>query len=292
MAVTQIWCRLTLSALPLIVGACAGPEYRAPLPTSPTTVSLPAPMARPAPPDVLPALAPEDPVKATFAALSDGLVKPRREWFKGVTYMPPYHPNHSYLVYIPEGNSTAFQFSAGEKPQPATCSDGGMILSQSWSSMGVGASKSWVWTVKSKMTAPRQDCTVTTNRGIYSIVVQPTTKTHTSKVRWSDPYGFLSEADPETPDICTPADVNYTLAGDDGAFGLRVGDVSNDGSHTCIRFPQSAAFDLPAVWLIEGESERPATPSMINGAYLIDGVPPIIELRTDNATIRIERAVQ
>jgi hypothetical protein len=29
---------------------------------------------------------------------------------------------------------------------------------------------------------------------------------------------------------------------------------------------------------------------MIDGAYLIDGVPPVIELRTDTATLRIERA--
>lgn len=284
--------RLTAVGLPLLLAACAGPEYRPPLPTLPTAASLPAPVVRRAPPDTLPVMAAEDPVKATFAALSDGLVKPRREWFKGVTYTPPYHPNHSYLVYIPEGNSTVFMFGPGEKPQPALCSDGGAILSQAWSSMGVGPSKSWVWTVKAKMTAPRQDCTVTTNRGIYSVVIQPTTKTHTSKVRWSDPYGFLTEADPETPDVCTKADVNYTLAGNEGAFGLRVGDVSNDGNHTCIQFPQSAAFDLPAVWLIEGESERPATPSTIDGAYVIDGVPPVIELRTDNATIRIERAVQ
>ena len=248
MRLTQIRRQTTVAALALVVSGCADQEYRPPLPTLPTSVSLPAPVARRLPPETLPDMAPEDPVKATFAALRDGVVKPRREWFKGVTYMPPYHPNHSYLVYVPEGNSTTFLFSAGEKPQPATCSDGGMILSQSWSSMGVGASKSWVWTVKAKMTAPRQDCTVTTNRGIYSVVIQPTTKTHTSKVRWSDPYSFLSEADPETPDICTPADTNYTLHGDDGAFGLRVGDVSNDGNHTCIRFPQSAAFSLPAVW--------------------------------------------
>lgn len=278
--------------LPLIVGACAGPEYRAPLPTLPTVATLPAPVAvRPAPPEVLPALPPEDPVKATMAALVDGIVKPRREWFRGATYMPPYHPNHNYLVYTPEGNTTNFVFSQGEKPREATCSDGGEILSLTWSSMGVGATKSWVLKAKAKMTAPRQDCTITTTRGIYGVVIQPTTKTHTSKVQWSDPYSFLSEADPEAPDLCAKADTNYAMFGDEGAFGLRPGDVSNDGTHTCIRFPQSAAIDLPAVWLIEGGNERPASPSMIDNAYLIDGVPPVIELRTDTATIRIERAM-
>jgi type IV secretory pathway VirB9-like protein len=282
--------RAAVLLLPLFAAACAGPQYRPPLPTLPSSASLPARPVRPPPPDTLPRLAPEDPVKASFAALSEGLVKPRREWFKGVTYMPPYHPNHSYLVYIPEGGVSTFQFSPGEKPQPATCADGGVILSQSWSSLGVGPSKSWVWSVKARMTAPRQDCTVTTNRGIYSVVIQPTTRTHTSRVRWSDPYGFLSEADPDTPELCARTDINYRLAGDEGAFGLRPGDVSNDGSHTCIRFPQSAGFDLPAVWLVEGDNERPASPAMIDGAYLIDGVPPVIELRTDAATLRIERA--
>jgi type IV secretory pathway VirB9-like protein len=206
--------------------------------------------------------------------------------------MPPYHPNHSYLVYTPEGNSTAFLFGKGEKPQSSmvTCDDGGTILDPSWSSMGVGSSKSYVLTIKAKMTAPRQGCLITTNRGIYSIVIQPTTRTHITKVAWSDPYGFLSEPDPETPDVCGGGDLNYTMAGDPGAFGIRMGDVSNDGSHTCIRFPQSAAFDVPAVWLVEGDNERPASPAMIDNAYVIDGVPPVIELRTDNATLRIERA--
>lgn len=276
----------------LLVAGCAPSHYEPPLPTLPSSTTLPAtPIAavRPPPPETLPLLPPEDPIKATFAALSDGLVKPRRAWFKGVTYMPPYHPNHSYLIYIPEGDSSVFQFGPGETPKPATCPDGGTILDESWSSVGVGPTKSWIWTVKVKMTAPRLQCTVTTNRGIYTVVVQPTTKAHISKVQFADPYGFLSEADPETPEICPKADINYLLSGNEGAFGLRPGDISNDGKHTCIRFPQSAAIDLPAAWLVEGESQRPASPATIDGAYVIDGVPPVIELRTDTATLRIER---
>src|SRR4051794_16250794 len=102
--------------------------------------------------------------------------------------MPPYHPNHAYLVYIPEGGTSIFEFSAGETPKPASCSDSsGNILSQTWTSMGVGPGKTWVWKLKVAMTAPMQDCTVTTNRGIYSIFIQTTTKTHTAKIRWSDP---------------------------------------------------------------------------------------------------------
>jgi hypothetical protein len=285
--------RAAVLLLPLLAAGCASSHrYEAPLPTLPSSVSLPAPPTRLPPPDTLPKLAPEDPIKATVGALADGLVKPRKEWFKGVTYMPPYHPNHSYLIYIPEGGVSNFEFSPGEAVKPATCGDGGTILSQSYTSMGTGPSKKWVWQVKAKMTAPRQDCTITTNRGIYSVVVQTTTKAHTRTIRWSDPYEFLSAVDPHnagTDLICQKADINYSLNGDPGAFGLRPGDVSNDGMHTCIQFPQSAGFDIPAICLIEGDQERPASPSMINGAYLLDGVPPVIELRTDNATLRIER---
>lgn len=283
--------RTTLLASLLMAGCASQPEYKPPLPTLPSSASLPAPVAiRPPPPDVLPQLPAEDPVKASFAALREGMIKPRREWFKGVTYSPPYHPNHSYLIYVPEGDSTVVQFSPGEQPEPATCPDGGQILSESWSSIGQEPRKSWLWTVKVKMTAPRMQCTITTNRGPYIIVIQPTTKTHTSKVRFSDPYGFLEEADPTTPEICPKQDINYVLTGNEGAFGLRPGDISNNGKHTCIRFPQSAAFDLPAAWLVEGEQQRPASPATIDGAYVIDGVPPVIELRTDSATLRIERA--
>lgn len=279
--------------LPLIAG-CASSKYEAPLPTLPSaSLQLPRAPARPPLPDTLPKLPAEDPVKAIAGATKDGLVKPRREWFKGLTYMPPYHPNHGYLVYIPFGLSSTFEFSPGEKPQDATCSDSsGNIIAPSWSSMGVGAGKKWVFQVKVTMEPPfpRQDCTVLTTRGIYSIYVQGTRSTHTAKVRWSDPYGVLSEADPEAPEPCAQADIDYALSGDPGAFGLRPGDVSNDGRHTCLRFPQSAGFDLPSVWLIEGDQERPASPTMIDGAYRIDGVPRVIELRTDNATLRIERA--
>jgi hypothetical protein len=286
--------RTAVLMMPLLAGGCASSHYEAPLPTLPSaSTHLPAPPARPPLPDTLPKLAPEDPIKATVGALADGLVKPRREWFKGLTYMPPYHPNHGYLVYIPVGRSTSLEFSPGEKPQEATCSDSsGKILAPSWSSMGVGPSRKWVFQVKVTMEPPfpRQDCTISTSRGIYTIFIQGTSSTHTAKVRWSDPYGLLSEADPDAPEICEKRDINYSLNGDPGAFGLRPGDIGNDGVHTCIQFPQTAGFDLPAVWLIEGDQERPASPTMIDGAYLIDGVPPVIELRTDNATLRIERA--
>ena len=93
----------------------------------------------------------------------------------------------------------------------------------------------------------------------------------------------------ESRPVCQGTDINYRITGDLCAFGLTSTSISNDGAHTCIRFPPSAAFDLPAAWLVEGDSERPASPSTVNGAYLIDGVPPVIELRTDNATLRIER---
>jgi hypothetical protein len=278
-------------ALPLLAGACASSRYEPPLPTLPSPQRLPAPPAAGIePPDTLPDLPPEDPVRAASGALTKGLVKPRREWFKGVAYAPPYHPNHAYLVYIPEGGKTSFQFGRREIPQVATCQDGGVILSTAWTQTGGGATESWVLDVKAKMRAPRQTCSITTSRGVYVVVVQTTASTHTMIVRWSDPYGFLApdNALPSAP-VCAGTDINYRMTGDPGAFGLTPGGVSNDGAHTCIRFPPSAAFDLPAAWLVEGDRERPASPATINGAYLIDGVPPIIELRTDTATLRIER---
>lgn len=286
--------RKMVLALPLLAGACATqPEYRAPLPALPTTVSLPVPVVRQVPPEVLPELPKEDPIRATLAAGRQGIVSPHSEWFRGATYAPPYHPNHTYLVYTPEGQSTVFMFMAGEKPvsDGTSCDDAGQLLSPTWTSMGVGADRRYVLKIKTKVAGPRLGCTITTNAGLYEVAVVSQTKARTSRVQWSDPYHFLSEPDTDAPDICTAADMNYTLSGDPGAFGIRLGDVSNDGSHTCIRFPQSAAFDLPSVFLIEGDQERPASPSMIDGAYVIDGVPPIIELRSDNATIRLERAI-
>ena len=290
MAVT----RKIVLGVPLLLAACASqPEYQPPLPTLPTSVSMPVPVVRQAPPDVLPEMPKEDPVKATMAAAGEGIVKPRKDWFKGIVYKPPYHPHHSYLVYTPEGNTTVFMFQPGEKPQQdgASCDDGGQLIDANWSSMGNGAGRSYVMKLKVKVSDVRRECTITTNAGIYSVIVQSMTKAHTRRVSWSDPYHFLSEPDEEAPDICGGGDMNYTLEGDPGAFGIRLGDITNNGNHTCIRFPQSAAFDLPTVFLIEGDQERPASPSMIDGAWVIDGVPPIIELRSDTATIRIQRAV-
>ena len=250
-----------------------------------------------APPDTLPELPKEDPIKAAASAMSKGLVTPRKEWFKGLTYMPPYHPNHGYVVYIPEGQKTSFVFGKREIPESALC-EGVMpegsempgIMSTAWTQQGSGASESYVLDIKVKMTAPRQKCSITTNRGVYIVIVQPTTSTHTMKVQWSDPYNFLAgDNGVKSAPICQGSDVNYRVTGDLGAFGLTSNSITNDGAQTCIRFPPSAAFDLPAAWLVEGDTERPASPATINGAYLIDGVPPVIELRTDNATLRIER---
>ena len=281
--------RTAILALPLFAGACAS-SYEPPLPTLPSPQQLPALPVAGQPPDMLPDLPKEDPIKASSGAMAKGLVKPRHEWFKGVTYAPPYHPNHAYLVYIPEGGKTSFQFGKREIPQVANCQDGGVILSTVWTQTGSGASESWVLDIKAKVRAPRQTCSITTSRGIYVVVVQPTTSTHTMIVRWSDPYEFLAPDGglPSAP-VCQGTDINYRISGDLGAFGLTSSSISNDGAHTCIRFPPSAAFDLPAAWLVEGDQERPASPSTINGAYLIDGVPPVIELRTDTAAIRIER---
>src|SRR5690242_16167702 len=45
--------------------------------------------------------------------------------------------------------------------------DGGVILSTVWTQTGAGASESWVLDIKAKMQAPRQTCSITTNRGVY-----------------------------------------------------------------------------------------------------------------------------
>jgi hypothetical protein len=123
----------------------------------------------------------------------------------------------------------------------------------------------------------------------YHVVVRTTTVTHHQLVRFSDPYGFLSDGDPEAMELCAGTDRDYALSGDVGAFGIDVSAVSNDGAHTCVRMPPNAGYDLPAVWLIDGDNKRPASPSLINGALMIDGVPRTMELRTDTVTLRIER---
>ena len=242
----------------------------------------------------------EDPIKATAAAMATGLVTPHSQWNKGLTYAPPYHPNHGYLIYTPEGRSTSLMFRKREIPLEGSCEgqvpvdmqtpENPGIIDATWRNQGSGASESWIFDIRVKMTAPRQTCTITTNMGIYTVVVQPTTKTHTQRVEWSDPYSLLAPDNGiQSAPICRGSDVNYRVTGNIGAFGITSGSISNDGAHTCIKFPPSAGFDFPAAWLIEGENERPASPATINGAYLIDGVPPVIELRTDTATLRIER---
>ena len=290
--------RTTVLALPLVMGACAS-SYEPPLPTLPSPQQLPEPPRMVvAPPDTLPDLPAEDPIKAAVAAAKKGLVKPRRDWFKGLTYMPHYHPNHGYLLFIAEGSATSLEFMKREVNGKMTCPDGGVILSPSWTQVGGGASESWILQVKAKMQAEGNKqirCEITTNRAPsgYTVVFQTVpigSPAHISKVRWADPYNFLAaDNGVQSAPICQGTDGNYRITGNLGAFGLTSGSISNDGAHTCIRFPPSAAFDLPAAWLVEGDQERPASPSTINGAYLIDGVPPVIELRTDNATIRIER---
>ena len=288
--------RTTVLALPLVMGACAS-SYEPPLPTLPSPQQLPEPPRMVvAVPDTLPEMPTEDPVRAAISASKTGLIKPRKDWFKGLTYAPPYHPNHGYVVYVAEGGMSKVELMKREIPQTTTCPDGGVILSQVWTSMGAGATESWILQTKAKMQAEgnRQiHCTVVTNRGAYNIVFQTVavgSPAHVSTVRFSDPYNLLApDNGVQSSPICQGTDGNYRITGNLGAFGLTSGSISNDGAHTCIRFPPSAAFDLPAAWLVEGDQERPASPSTINGAYLIDGVPPVIELRTDNATIRIER---
>jgi hypothetical protein len=285
-------------ALPFLAGACASSGYEPPLPTLPSPAHAPPPVVPVvvAPPETLPDLPPEDPVKAASAALRGGLVKPRREWFKGLAYVPPYHPNHGYLVYVAEGSQTNLQFGKREIPETATCQDAGVILSVAWTQTGSGASESWMLQAKAKVQGEGNGqirCSVTTNRGPYTVFFKTmpvSSPAHIATVRWSDPYDFLApDNGVKSAPVCAGTDGNYRLTGDLGAFGLTPGRVTNDGAHTCLRFPPSAAFDLPAAWLVEGDAERPASPQTINGAYLIDGVPPVIELRTDHATIRIER---
>src|SRR5690242_19662814 len=113
-----------------------------------------------------------------------------------------------------------------------------MSLSDCWFCLfeGVGINSqnggvilSTVWT---------QTCSITTNRGVYIVVVQVTAGTHTMIVRWSDPYGFLAPDNglPSAP-VCQGTDGNYRTTGDLGAFGLTSSSISNDGAQTCIRFP-------------------------------------------------------
>lgn len=288
-------------ALPFLAGACASSSFEPPLPTLPSPQQLPPPpvaQGAGAVPDALPELPPENPVRAAAAAQSSGEKSPRREWYKGVTYAPPYHFNNAYLVYVAEGETMGVRFRPREIPSPVVCSDGGVILSTAWTQSGEGATETWTLDIKARMRAGgngRVRCRVATNfapRGYFLNVktVAAGSAHHVQAVEWTDPYELLSTANfVESRPVCRGTDGNYRISGDLGAFGLTSSSISNDGAQTCIRFPPTAAFDLPAAWLVEGESERPASPSTINGAYLIDGVPPVIELRTDNATLRIER---
>lgn len=289
-------------ALPFLAGACASSGHEPPLPTLPSPAHLPpvpVPVVIPDPvPDALPDLPPENPVRAAVAAQAKGVVTPRREWFKGVSYAPPYHPNNSYLVYVAEGEAVSVRFRPREVPSPVVCSDGGVILSTAWTQSGAGPTETWTLDVKARMRAGgdgRVRCRVATNfaeRG-YSLTLKTVpvgSRHHMQAVEWSDPYKILSTSRTvESRPVCQGSDGNYRVTGDLGAFGLSSSSISNDGAQTCIRFPPSASFDLPAAWLVEGDAERPASPQTINGSYLIDGVPPVIELRTDHATLRIER---
>lgn len=281
--------------LSLAAGACV-PAYQPPLRTLPSPQQLPPPPMTALPPDTLPALPPENPLRAASSALKAGLVTPRKAWFKGLAYVPPYHPNHGYLVYAAEGMQTNLEFARREIPLTATCQDGGVIVSLAWTQTGSGASEAWILQAKPRMIADGNGlvrCSITTSRGPYTVFLKTMpagSPAHIATVRWDDPYGFLApDNGAQSAPVCRGSDVNYRVTGDLGAFGLTSASVSNDGAQTCIRFPPSAGFDLPAAWLVEGESERPASPATINGAYLIDGVPPVIELRTDHARLRIER---
>src|SRR4051812_12869871 len=208
-------------ALPLFAGACAGPRFEPPLPTLPA----PSPPLAPssvqgiaqvvAPPDTLPEMPPENPVKAAVAALSGGLVTPRREWFKGLAYVPPYHPNHGYLIYVAEGSQTNLQFGKREIPETASCPDAGGILSLSWSHTGSGVAESWMLQVKAKMQAEGNGqirCSITTSRAPYTVFFKTmpvNSPAHVTTVRWSDPYRFLAPDDGrQSAPVCQGTDGN------------------------------------------------------------------------------------
>jgi type IV secretory pathway VirB9-like protein len=296
-----------LAGTVLSLGACATGQE---LPAAPEVVTVAGPtvyqnvpVAVPTPFD-LPAdtKAPKvkaNPVAATLQANKDGLVVPSPNDFIGAVYQPPYVRDFWYTLYTKAGDQTDIEFAEGETLKSMSCPDGGVVFTLNTSTFGPDDRPTYQVHVKAKRAGARMQCTFNTDLGPYRVNIIAGSSTKHVALRWLHDGPSVVQVAPSVRKnvasdfaVCgAGSDNGYKLSGDLAEWGLRHGDVSTDGRHTCITFPpEIGANGGPVVFTLDDQdNRRQANPTVIGRTYVIDGVQKRLELRMGAKSVLVER---
>jgi type IV secretory pathway VirB9-like protein len=300
---------LLLTSSILALGACATGQEAPPIDRGepvvvegPTVyqnvpVAVPTPFELPA--DSKPSKVKSNPVSATVAANTEGLVVPSPNDFIGAVYQPPYDRDFWYTLYVAAGDQTDVEFAPGEVLRSMSCPDGGVIFSLTPSTFGPEGAEVDQVHIKAKRAGARMQCTFNTSFGPYRVrVISGKTTKHVA-IRWQHPGPTLVEISHTDRKrvagnfaICgAGSDDRYKLSGDLAEWGLRQGDVSTDGKLTCIKFPATTlANGGPVAFLVDEDgTRRQGNPSVIGNYYVFDGVQKQIELRLGARAVLAEK---
>ena len=296
-----------LAGTVLSLGACATGQE---LPAAPEVVTVSGPTVYQNVPVAVPTLfelpadtkAPKvksNPVAATVQANKDGLVVPSPNDFIGAVYQPPYVRDFWYTLYTKAGDQTDIEFAEGETLKSMSCPDGGVVFTLNTSTFGPDDRLTYQVHVKAKRAGARMQCTFNTDIGPYRVNIITGSTTKHVALRWLHEGPSVVQVAPAAHEkvatdfaICgAGSDNRYKLSGDLAEWGLRHGDVSTDGKHTCINFPpEVGANGGPVVFVLDDQdNRRPADPSLIGRTYVIDGVQKRLELRMGAKAVLAER---
>lgn len=280
-----------LPAAPEVV-TVAGPTVYQDVP-----VAVPTPFDLPA--DTKPAKGKSDPVAATLQANRDGLVVPSPNDYIGAVYQPPYLRDFWYTLYVKAGDQTDVEFAEGETLKSMSCPDGGVVFVLNTSTFGPDDNPTYQVHVKAKKAGARMQCTFSTDRGPYRVNIIAGATTKHVALRWLHEGPSVVQVAPAgRKKVATDfalcgagSDNRYKLSGDLAEWGLRQGDVSTDGKHTCIAFPpEIGANGGPVVFLLDDQdNRRQANPTVIGNHYVIDGMQKRLELRLGAKSVLAEK---
>jgi hypothetical protein len=123
-------------------------------------VAVPTPFELPA--DAKPSKVTSNPIAATAAANTAGLVVPSPNDFIGTVYQPPYDKDFWYTLYVAEGDQTDVEFAPGEVLRSMSCPDGGVVFNLTPSTFGPEGAEVDQVHIKAKRAGARMQCTFNT----------------------------------------------------------------------------------------------------------------------------------
>lgn len=299
---------LLLATTILTLSACATGPQQAPAPAEMVTVAGPTvyqnvPVAVPTsfklPDDSKPAPKEKNPQKTARDAAANGMVVPDPNDYVGAVYTPAYYHDFWYTFYTAEGDQSDIEFSPGEVLRSMSCPDSGTVFTLTHSQFGPDNSLTDQVHVKAKRAGAKLQCTFNTSFGPYRVQIISNRSTKHVALRWTHPGPTLVEIAKTDRSkvqsdfaVCgAGADKGYKLSGDLDEWGLRQGDVRQDGKRTCITFPPTiGANGGPVVFILDDQdNRRPANPTVIGSDYVIDGVQKRFELRMGAKSVLIEK---